>query len=183
MVLFSRKRIATVRSGNNQLQNEGRTKNEYWKRNESDGCGGVGDVCSGVRVWRVCPAGRERGPPKGDFIQHFDKDGDGKVSKQEFTGPDAHFSRLDKNGDGYVDASEKPTGPPKGNPIQHLDKDGDGKLSKAEFPGPDDHFDRFDKDGDGFLSESEAPKGPPPGRGGPQQGGLRQGGSPFDKDV
>ena len=127
--------------------------------------------------------GQGGGPPKGDFIQHFDKDGDGKVSKQEFPGPDAHFSRLDQNGDGYVDESEKPTGPPKGNLIQDFDKDGDGKLSKEEFPGPDDHFDRFDKNSDGYLDESETPKGPPPGRRGGQKQGGKATGSPFDQDA
>jgi len=47
---------------------------------------------------------------KGNFIQNFDKNDDGKVSKDEFPGPDKAFDRLDKNQDGYVDASEAPKG-------------------------------------------------------------------------
>jgi arylsulfatase A-like enzyme len=43
------------------------------------------------------------------FISHQDRDGDGKVSKEEFGGPAAHFSRLDANNDGYISADEAPT--------------------------------------------------------------------------
>jgi hypothetical protein len=48
------------------------------------------------------------------FIRRLDKDGDGKVSKKEFDGPAHHFDRLDRNGDGYLDADEAPEGPPGG---------------------------------------------------------------------
>ena len=105
----------------------------------------------------------------GDFIQNFDKDGDGKVSKDEFTGPDKVFDAHDKNQDGYIDESEAPKGPPSrsmkgkgGDFIQNFDKDGDGKVSKDEFTGPDKVFDAHDKNQDGYIDESEAPKGPPP---------------------
>jgi hypothetical protein len=59
------------------------------------------------------------GPPPAmshaDFITRLDKDGDGKISKTEFDGPDQHFTQLDQNKDGYLNESEAPTGmPPKG---------------------------------------------------------------------
>lgn len=63
------------------------------------------------------PAGGERRPRGGGasrFVQRLDKNGDGKVSKAEFDGPDRHFDTLDKNSDGFLDAGESPQGPPGG---------------------------------------------------------------------
>ena len=48
----------------------------------------------------------------GGFMGRFDKDKDGKVSKEEFTGPDNIFDQFDKNKDGVIDKSEEPKGPP-----------------------------------------------------------------------
>jgi HlyD family secretion protein len=47
----------------------------------------------------------------GNFLQRFDRDQDGKVSKDEFTGPEQVFQRFDKDGDGYITEPELPTGP------------------------------------------------------------------------
>ncbi len=106
---------------------------------------------------------------KRGFIQRFDQDGDGKVSMDEFTGPDQKFTRMDQDQDGYISQSETPKRPPKHrqkgkNFIRDFDKNNDGKVSQDEFPGPDEHFTKFDEDQDGYLSEDEAPKGPPPGK-------------------
>ncbi len=105
-----------------------------------------------------------------DIIERIDKDGDGKVSRDEFPGPSEHFTQFDKDEDGYLDESELPDGPPPenggnnqmGNHFSNLDKDNDGKISQDEFPGPSEHFTEFDKDSDGYLVENEMPKGPPP---------------------
>ncbi len=120
--------------------------------------------------------------PGSRFIQYFDKDGDGMVSKAEFPGPADHFTQLDTNSDGFIDAGEAPKGPPHhgmmgGGFIKKFDKDGDGKVSQAEFPGPADHFTQLDANGDGYIDESEAPKGPP-------HHGMMGGGciKKFDKD-
>ncbi|MFC1452104.1 hypothetical protein ACFLSJ_02015 [Verrucomicrobiota bacterium] len=59
------------------------------------------------------PADDEREPPTAaDFIERLDKDGDGKVSRDEFDGPGEHFTASDKNEDGYITEDEAPTGPP-----------------------------------------------------------------------
>jgi Ca2+-binding EF-hand superfamily protein len=42
------------------------------------------------------------------FVVKFDKDQDGKLSKEEFTG--AHFTVYDRNGDGFIEAEEAPEG-------------------------------------------------------------------------
>jgi hypothetical protein len=59
------------------------------------------------------PAQRPDGPAE-RFIRRLDKNGDGKVSKEEFDGPARHFEDFDANGDGYIDADEAPKGPPPG---------------------------------------------------------------------
>jgi hypothetical protein len=46
------------------------------------------------------------------FVGRLDRDGDGRVSKQEFDGPKERFADHDKNGDGYISESESPKGPP-----------------------------------------------------------------------
>jgi hypothetical protein len=52
-------------------------------------------------------------PPSGtDLIAKLDKDGDGLISKQEFDGPDEHFTQSDTNKDGYLSVDEIPSGPP-----------------------------------------------------------------------
>jgi len=51
-------------------------------------------------------------PSGADFIRRLDKNGDGKISKQEFDGPPEHFQILDRNGDGYLSEDEAPQGPP-----------------------------------------------------------------------
>jgi len=57
------------------------------------------------------PAVEEPAPPS-RFMKRADRNGDGKVSKAEFRGPDEHFDDLDKDGDGFISEEEAPTGPP-----------------------------------------------------------------------
>jgi len=54
------------------------------------------------------------------FVQRLDRDGDGKVSRQEFDGPPRAFDHLDADKDGYLIETEAPhrkshPGPPKKN--------------------------------------------------------------------
>ena len=100
------------------------------------------------------------------LVQHFDQDGDGLVSPDEFPGEEAQLSSLDTDGDGYIDETEAPRHPPKGLPgekemLTEFDTDGDGLISSDEFPGPADHFEILDADGDGFLSAEELLAGRP----------------------
>ena len=50
-------------------------------------------------------------PPQ-DMIERHDRDGDDRVSKEEFPGPDKHFTRIDADGDGAIQKSEAMQGPP-----------------------------------------------------------------------
>lgn len=48
----------------------------------------------------------------GRMLARMDADGDGRVTREEFTvGLDAQFKALDKNGDGVVTADERPQRP------------------------------------------------------------------------
>jgi Protein of unknown function (DUF1566)/EF hand len=60
------------------------------------------------------PRGGPRGhPPSGeDFVRRLDRNGDGKVSKDEFDGPPEHFKHLDRDGDGFISAKEAAKAPP-----------------------------------------------------------------------
>ena len=51
---------------------------------------------------------------KGRFVQRLDRDGDGKISKNEFDGPPHHFDQFDRDGDGFFNEEEAPKGPPQG---------------------------------------------------------------------
>lgn len=55
------------------------------------------------------PHGKE-----GLFVSRLDRDGDGRVSREEFDGPPDHYDLLDKNGDGYLTENERPVHPPPG---------------------------------------------------------------------
>ncbi len=56
------------------------------------------------------------GPPRGGrlgFVTRLDRNGDGKVSRQEFDGPPQAFNHHDRNRDGYLTDAEAPQGPPR----------------------------------------------------------------------
>ncbi len=120
------------------------------------------------------------GPNSPRRIMAMDKDDDGKVSKEEYTGPAPLFDRLDADKDGFVTGSEaaasrqrgtagaSPSGRPRrlmGLPtarFEELDADKDGKISKEEYKGPAFLFNGLDADKDGFVTEKEAIPGGEP---------------------
>jgi Ca2+-binding EF-hand superfamily protein len=115
------------------------------------------------------------------FVKHFDKDGDGYLSKDE--APPflrKSFAKVDLNGDGKLDAREvgvlfravrqrQAKGlvlklPPADsaevqevlNRLLQLDRDKDGKISRAEARGRlADTFERLDLNRDGYLDRAE----------------------------
>jgi Ca2+-binding EF-hand superfamily protein len=104
------------------------------------------------------------------LLQDADANHDGKITKAELTQARDHlFSRLDRNGDGYLtqddfqrrllsrgagaggDGSDRYAGM-----VAVLDKDGDGRISRTEFVnGPAKLFDRADTNHDGTVDGTE----------------------------
>ncbi len=96
-------------------------------------------------------------------FKSLDKDGDGRVSRQEFSDAwkdqmtaGAAFDKIDANKDLHIDQGDMRAH------FQAMDRDGDGRLNRREFTGrfKDQnaaalHFDKMDSDGDGYLSERE----------------------------
>ena len=85
----------------------------------------------------------------------LDKDGDGKITPQEFGGSEADFARLDRSHDGTLaevdfDFSAHALTPSAGSLLQYvLDADGNGKVTREEF---DAFFKKADTGDLGFLS-------------------------------
>lgn len=46
----------------------------------------------------------------GDFMGRHDQDEDGRISAEEFLGKETRFEKIDRNGDGFIDADEAPGG-------------------------------------------------------------------------
>jgi hypothetical protein len=90
--------------------------------------------------------------------KRFDRDGDGRVTRAEFSGSDADFTRLDRDRDSAVtqadfDFSAHALTPSTGSFVMSaLDRDGNGKLTRAEL---DAFFTRADSGGMDFLSLSD----------------------------
>ena len=110
---------------------------------------------------------RRENRPQG-MIERHDRDGDSKVSRDEFPGPDEHFTRIDLDDDGFINQNEARQNPRPGRQHGRVpgkfyedDADGDGVVSRTDFSGPSDHFERLDRNGDGAIQQSEARQGPP----------------------
>lgn len=80
----------------------------------------------------------------GEYLQRMDADGDGRVSPEEYLQWLLYaFDRMDRNGDGVLEAAEQPGG--RGKPISREEQ---RQVILARFA-------RQDADGDGYLSARE----------------------------
>ena len=99
----------------------------------------------------------------GPALEQADANHDGKVTKQEYIDArTAQFARLDRNGDGFIDAADsREDASERGQRAAaalrgRIDSNGDGKISKEEFVNaPTMVFDKFDANKDGVLDATE----------------------------
>lgn len=117
---------------------------------------------------------------EGALIRKFDKDGDGRLSRQESNDAaqeraNRRFDQLDRNKDGYItqDELDAARGAMRGKMRemrermnerwQAADKDGDGALSRSEaeagMPMLWRRFDQLDKNKDGKITRDEMMQG------------------------
>jgi thiol-disulfide isomerase/thioredoxin len=116
----------------------------------------------------------------------YDRDDDGRVTREEWPGVDADFARLDRNRDGALtppdfDFSGSALAPSPGSMLfARVDVDGNGKVTREELEA---FFRASDTGGQGFLSLSDlqeaftppAPAPAVPGAGRPSKATLVRG--------
>jgi Ca2+-binding EF-hand superfamily protein len=102
----------------------------------------------------------DHGEPGKRFIQRFDTNGDGQVTKDEFCNGKNLFTHLDANGDGVITESEADLLPwGKGKDfIKRYDANGDGQVTKEEFCNGKNRYNMLDANGDGLVTAEEAAK-------------------------
>ena len=108
--------------------------------------------------------GARRGPPDpAEFVEHFDKNADGKLELSELPEHMQKFvGKADTNGDGVLTVEELQAGQEKmrAEHLAKLDTDHDGKVSREERKAAfekfaAERFSKMDKNSDGALSKDE----------------------------
>jgi Ca2+-binding EF-hand superfamily protein len=103
------------------------------------------------------------GKDRGQEMARYDRNGDGRITRDEFPGDAAKFDRLDTNRDGVLSQADRADwngkGQGKGNKQQMrhrgMDQNGDGVVTRDEWRGNDQSFRQHDRNGDGILAGSE----------------------------
>lgn len=104
-------------------------------------------------------------PDPAQILEAADANKDGRITQDEYGAARAKlFSKLDRNGDGFIDKQDKPRRlrPQKEGEdrlaefMGEYDTDGDGRISQVEFNNhPMQGFERADTDKNGELSAAE----------------------------
>jgi Ca2+-binding EF-hand superfamily protein len=121
--------------------------------------------CAGLAVRAVAGAHQ---PHADQMFENADANGDGRISRSEFMAArDRAFTRLDRDGDGYLTSADAPRGlrargggqggqGGQGALMRAMDADGDGRISREEFVnGSLRVFDRTDANHDGVVDAQE----------------------------
>ncbi len=96
------------------------------------------------------------------MLKRMDANGDGQVSREEWTRQARGFERLDRNNDGFITRDEAAEALHRAearnrarNVFDRLDQNQDGQISRQEWKGKPRAFDRLDRNRDGALSPEE----------------------------
>lgn len=121
-------------------------------------------VSAALLILLTTPAMAQMRGSEGRF-ERADANNDDSVTREEFIAARAdHFTKLDRNSDGYIDSTDVPKRLAARRQQQgggdfmvgQFDADGDGKVSKEEFVnGPTLAFDRADTNKDNVLDAKE----------------------------
>lgn len=136
------------------------------------------------------------GPSAGGtlIMQRFDANNDGKITQQEFSaGHDDWFKTLDTDGDGVISRGEFTRAVPARNPnraaqmFTGYDANGNGSIDAAEFrQARTARFQRLDRNSDGVLTSDETVlrrgggRGPGFGPSGWPRGAMGRGAGPRE---
>lgn len=110
----------------------------------------------------VSELGRHAGPLE-YLLDRYDRDADGRVTPEEHGRTPRAFARLDRDGNGVIEAADFAASPPRGGRRRadramllvgrFLQADGDGtRLDRKEL---EEAFASYDQDGDGHVDEEE----------------------------
>ena len=93
------------------------------------------------------------------MLRMADANGDGVVTRDEYLAAvDARFARMDRNGDGVLDESERPArrGPPPGADGAPPSPGAGAKITREQFRAQNlRRFDRLDTNRDGKIDQAE----------------------------
>jgi len=89
---------------------------------------------------------------KKNDVKAMDKNGDGAVSREEWTGKAKKFEKLDVNSDGKIAKDDKKSAEER---LRGMDANNDGVIARSEWKGNAKLFDRMDSNKDGQLAASE----------------------------
>jgi len=102
------------------------------------------------------------------LFQRADKNGDGQISRDEWSRRPRAFDRLDQNHDGFISREEAQTAVRRRarnkrrfaeKALQRLDKNNDGQISRDEWVRNPKAFDRLDGNHDGVITREELAAG------------------------
>jgi hypothetical protein len=99
--------------------------------------------------------GFETGPPEGRRFDDLDRNGDGRVTIQEWGDDTQGFARYDRDGSGVLSRDEFAEDDGPVNLFGSLDANRDGRVTRDEWRWSDGAYERRDTNRDGTLSPRE----------------------------